>query len=66
MSEGNKQILHEVQKLQNATLKIKDSVGEMGIGARKINETGAALSEISGVMNDSISKIGNEIDLFRV
>ena len=66
MSEGNKQILHEVQKLQNATLKIKDSVGEMGIGARKINETGVALSEISGVMNDSISKIGNEIDLFRV
>ncbi|WP_294427897.1 methyl-accepting chemotaxis protein [uncultured Treponema sp.] len=66
MSEGNKQILHEVQKLQNATLKIKDSLGEMGIGARKIHETGAALSEISGIMNDSISKIGNEIDLFRV
>ena len=51
---------------QSVTDKIKDSLGEMSIGARKINETGVALSDISGIMNDSIAKIGNEIDLFRV
>ena len=66
MAEGNKQILNEVQSLQNATAKIKDSIGEMSIGAKKIHETRTALSDISGVMNSSIEKIGSEIDLFKV
>ena len=45
---------------------MKDSVTEMGIGAKRINETGAALSSVASVMNDSIDKIGKEIDLFKV
>ncbi|WP_027728099.1 methyl-accepting chemotaxis protein [Treponema sp. C6A8] len=66
MEQGNKQILNEVQSLQDATAKIKDSISEMSIGAKKIHETRTALSEISGVMNSSIDKIGGEIDLFKV
>ena len=41
-----------------------DSMREMGIGARDINETGAALSNISGEVRDSITQIGDEIDQF--
>ena len=39
---------------------------EMAIGARKINETGSALSGIAGKMSDSISDIGAQIDQFKV
>ncbi len=66
MSEGNKQILSEVEKLQNATISIKESILEMSIGARRINETGVALSDIARLMNGSIEKIGSQIDQFKV
>ena len=66
MSEGNKLILKEVQMLQNAAMAMSQSMEEMAIGARKINETGAALSEVSGQINDSIGKIGEQVDKFKV
>ena len=66
MTEGNKHILAEIQKLQQATDTMKGSIEEMHIGAERINETGAALSTISGVVADNIKKIGSEIDLFKV
>ncbi len=66
MTEGNKHILAEIQKLQLATDTMKGSIEEMHIGAERINETGAALSTISGVVADNIKKIGSEIDLFKV
>ena len=66
MSEGNKMILKEVQQLQNAAMTMSQSMEEMSIGARKINETGAALTEVAGQMNNSISKIGEQVDQFKV
>ena len=66
MEEGNKMILKEVQMLQNAAMAMSQSMEEMAIGARKINETGAALSEVSGQINGSISKIGEQVDQFKV
>ena len=42
------------------------SMEEMSIGARKINETGAALSEVASQINGSISKIGVQVDKFKV
>lgn len=66
MTEGNKHILTEIQKLQNATDTIKCSIEEMHTGAERINQTGAALSEISGKVADNIKQIGSEIDLFKV
>ena len=65
MSEGNKAILEEIRNLQDATTSIKSGMEEMSIGATKINETGAALSGISGQMEGAIKKIGDEVDLFR-
>ena len=66
MQEGNKLILKEVQLLQNASLTMSQSMDEMAVGARKINETGAALSEVSGQISSSISKIGEQVDKFKV
>ncbi|MBQ8013612.1 MAG: HAMP domain-containing protein [Treponema sp.] len=66
MEEGNKMILKEVQMLQNAALAMSQSMEEMAVGARKINETGAALSDVSGKINDSIGKIGEQVDQFKV
>ncbi len=66
MTEGNKHILAQIQKLQNATDTMKDSIQEMHVGAERINQTGAALSSISGKVADNIRQIGTEIDLFKV
>ena len=66
MTEGNRQILSEMEKLQNATDAIKESISEMQTGAQRINQTGTALSAISGKVADNIQKIGSEIDLFKV
>ena len=66
MSEGNKAILVEIQKLQEATYYMKSGMEEMSVGASQINQTGASLSQISTKMDDSIRKIGKEVDQFRV
>ena len=66
MTEGNKHILSEIQKLQMATDVMKDSIQEMHTGAERINETGAALSGISGKVAENIKQMGTEIDLFKV
>ena len=45
---------------------MKASMEEMAVGAKKINETGAALSEIAEKMKNSIEQIGTQIDQFKV
>ena len=66
MQEGNKLILSEVQQLQDVTITMKSSMDEMSVGAQKINETGSVLTEVADRMKDSIVKIGNQIDEFKV
>ena len=39
---------------------------EMSIGATKINEAGAALTEISKKVHDSITEMDEQIDKFKV
>lgn len=65
MSAGNKAILEEIRHLQDTTTVIRESMKEMSAGAKDINATGTALSEISGKVKDSITRIGNEIDQFK-
>ncbi|MBR6154469.1 MAG: HAMP domain-containing protein [Treponema sp.] len=66
MSAGNSAILDEIQRLQDTSITMKNSMNEMSTSARKINETGVALSTISNKVKDSIKKIGSQIDLFKV
>ena len=66
MKSGNQMILKEVQNLQDTTIVIKQSMTEMSEGAKGMNKTSAALSDISAKVHDSIQKIGQEIDQFKV
>ena len=59
-------ILNEVQTLQNAAMAMTQSMEEMSIGAKKINETGTALREVSDQIGESISQIGQQVDQFKV
>ena len=56
----------EVSSLQNFTQSMQGSMDKMSIGARKINETGAALTAISNQVQESIDQIGSQIDQFKV
>jgi len=45
---------------------IEGSITETSQLVEQINQTGSALSEISGKVADNIKQIGSEIDLFKV
>lgn len=66
MSSGNQAILREVSMLQKAAGSMKSNMEDMAAGARKVDETGTTLGEISKKVKDSIDKIGAQIDLFKV
>ena len=66
MAVGNRAILDEVRNLQDATFSMKTGMEEMSAGATKINETGAALSSLAKDMDESIRKIGEQVDQFKV
>jgi len=66
MSNNNQKIISEMQTLQNSTANMKSGMEEMAAGANKINRTGTSLNEISGQVQQSIEKIGVQIDRFNV
>ncbi|WP_191017665.1 methyl-accepting chemotaxis protein [Treponema zioleckii] len=65
MSLRNERILQEMNNLQNATVSIQSNMDEMAVGAKQINETGTTLTEVSGTVQYSITKIGSQIDRFK-
>ena len=66
MQTRNSQVVEEMEELYESTKMMNTSMEEMAIGARKINETGSTLGEISSQVKGSINKIGDQIDLFKV
>ena len=66
MEVQKENVLKEMDVLNNSTSLMKNSMEEISIGAKAINDTGSALSEISEQVQDAIGKIGDQIDLFTV
>ena len=66
MSGRNAQIVSDMGRLQEASSMMNTSMDEMSVGARKINETGSMLGEISVQVKSAIEKIGAQVDLFKV
>ena len=66
METRNQQVVRDISQLKDNTETMNTSMNEMSVGARKINETGATLSEISSMVKSSIGKIGEQVDLFKV
>ncbi|MBQ7612967.1 MAG: methyl-accepting chemotaxis protein [Spirochaetaceae bacterium] len=62
----SKLIANEAQELHEFTKLMKSGIDEMSIGAQKINESGALLRDITSVVGESINKIENQIDQFKV
>lgn len=66
MSDGSHTIVQEIGVLKDKTESIRERMDEMSAGADRIGKTGNLLSEISGVMEKSISDIGMQVDQFKV
>ncbi len=66
MTQENKAILEEVERLQTATDAIHSSIKEMSSGTQLIENNGKTLANISSSMRESIKKIGSQIDLFKI
>ncbi len=66
MANKNEIILEEVKKLQTSTESINQAMNEMSAGATKISETSESLAENSTAVENSIKKIGTQINLFKV
>ena len=66
MSGRNQQIVDDMGILKESTEMMNTSMDEMAVGARKINETGVTLSEISTQVKSAIERIGAQVDLFKV
>ncbi|MBQ6782013.1 MAG: HAMP domain-containing protein [Treponema sp.] len=66
MSQDSRAIMEEIGRLQNETASMKQGMNEMSASASKINSAGTALSEISKLMEDSIGKMGKQVDQFEV
>ncbi|MCR5606258.1 MAG: HAMP domain-containing protein [Treponema sp.] len=66
MSSGNEAILEEVRRLKDSTGNMEDSVNLMTTNAEKISSIKYMLESIVEQMKASISKIGSQIDNFKV
>jgi methyl-accepting chemotaxis protein len=66
MSRDSDKIIEEIGILQNETDSMKNGMGEMSASASKINSVGSALSDISKLMENSIKKMGDQVDQFKV
>ena len=66
MTANSQTINDDVGTLQNETDTIKESMSQMSLNAGKINDAGSALGDIAGVMKQSISDIGEQVDRFTV
>lgn len=66
MSGESKAIMDEITLLERDTAEMKQGMNEMSASAAKINSAGQSLSEISKLMEDSIGKMGVQVDQFEV
>ncbi len=66
MSRDSRAIMEEIGRLQNETASMKQGMSEMSASASKINAVGNSLSEISKLMEDSIGKMGSQVDQFEI
>ena len=64
MSAESRSVMDEVGSLQEKTKAMEQGMDKMSSSAEKINSTGKALSDISGIVEESINEIGRQIDQF--
>lgn len=66
MTADSRTIMNQIALLQNESESMQQGIREMSASAEKINLMGNSLSEISRLMEDSIGKMGQQVDQFEV
>ena len=66
LKAGIENVQRDMDSVSQISQTILGSMDEMAVGAKKINDTGSALSNIAGKMRDSIDEIGEQVDKFKV
>ncbi len=66
ITSETKTISTEISKLQDSAAEMEQSTAEMKIGARKINQTGIELTDITRQVKESISRNSSEVGKFVV
>ena len=66
MADNSRTIMSEITILQSSSTSMQQRMEEMSMSTRKINQMGSTLSEISDLMEDSITKMGKQVDQFEV
>ena len=66
MTADSRTIMNQIALLQNESESMQQGIKEMSASAEKINLMGNSLSEISRLMEDSIGKMGKQVDQFEV
>ena len=66
MESKNSTILSEMSSLRDSSTFMQESMNDMSIGAKKVEESGKKLLGISQDVHAAINKIGSQIDLFKV
>lgn len=66
MTKRSKVILEDIGKLKNSSEVIKNSMSEMTLGVRNINETSSSLEETTSQLQVSIDSIRTEIAQFNI
>jgi methyl-accepting chemotaxis protein len=66
MTEGNKLILHEIQKIQVAADQMDENMNYMNNESQKILEKAQNLSDINELMEGTIRDIAVRIEQFKV
>ena len=66
ISDDSRIIVENIGTLKRETDTMKLSMSEMSASASKINSAGSSLSEISKLMEDSIGRMGKQVDQFEV
>ena len=66
MATDSRTIMNEVSMLKSGSENMQQGVTEMSSSAEKINELGNMLTEISQLMEKSITSMGKQVDQFKV
>ena len=66
MTVGGERIREDVADLHESMNNIDISIAEINNGTTFVNTTTQKLQEISQILSSSITKIGNDVDLFKV
>lgn len=66
MTEGGQAIMTDIQALQNSMGQVATAVSEITSGTNYVNSTTTKLKDISTSLTDSISRIGEDVNKFKV